>query len=245
MRFTCFRRGSLAGAVALTSFPCCLIIAAALGQEPTFDAASIKVVELKSHPIFGNRGGPGTGDPGRIHLCCVGMFSLLMRAYDVEIDRIIGPDWIMENMGPNLYEVDATMSPTTVKAQFQQMMQELLRERFHLKIHREERVFPGYELVIAPGGAKLKEALPDPNASPDDFPPKTDPRGRILMPPGPHMFTSLGWRVISVQAQQMPIGALVKVLGRMINQSLGENPNDFASPKARVIDRTGLTGTYD
>jgi uncharacterized protein (TIGR03435 family) len=43
----------------------------------------------------------------------------------------------------------------------------------------------------------------------------------------------------------MPIGALTKVMGRMINQSLGENPNDFASPKARVIDRTGLTGTYN
>jgi uncharacterized protein (TIGR03435 family) len=34
-------------------------------------------------------------------------------------------------------------------------------------------------------------------------------------------------------------------MGRMINQSLGEDPNDYASPKARVIDQTGLTGTYD
>ena len=88
----------------------CLVTAGALGQEPSFDAASVKVVELKSHPVFGNRGGPGTSDPARIHLCCVGMFSLLMRAYDVEIDRIIGPAWIMENMGPNLYQIDATMA---------------------------------------------------------------------------------------------------------------------------------------
>jgi uncharacterized protein (TIGR03435 family) len=204
----------------------CLTAVMTLGQLPRFDAASIKVVKLASHPIFGNRGGPGTSDPGRIHLCCVGMFSLLMRAYDVELDQIVGPDWIMENMGPNLYEVDATMPPDTTSAQYQLMMQQLLQERFHLQTHRETRNFPGYELRIADGGPKLKEAMPDPNAE-------------------PQMLTSLGWGVIIVQVRQKPIGDLVKVLGRMINQSLGENPNDFLSPKARVLDRTGLTGTYD
>src|SRR5580704_3367365 len=77
----------------------CLSIAPSLGQ-PTFDVASVKSVNIASHPVFGNKGGPGTADPARIHLCCVGMYSLLMRAYDVEIDQIIGPAWIMENMGP-------------------------------------------------------------------------------------------------------------------------------------------------
>lgn len=59
------------------------------------------------------------------------------------------------------------------------------------------------------------------------------------------MFTSLGRGVIIVQAQEKPISELVKGLGRLIAQSLGENPNDFGSPKPRVIDRTGLTGEYD
>jgi uncharacterized protein (TIGR03435 family) len=211
---------------AATLFLGCLTAPMTPGQQPTFDAVSIKVVKLANHPVFGNTGGPGTNDPGRIHLCCVGMFSLLMRAYDVELDQIVGPSWIMENMGPNLYQVDATMPPGTTKARYQLMMQQLLRERFHLEIHRETRNFPGYELVLAEGGPKLKESRPDPDAPPD-------------------MITSLGWGVIIVQAHQKPIADLVKVMGRMINQSLGENPNDFASPKARVLDRTGLTGTYD
>src|SRR5580704_2576109 len=110
----------------------CLLAAVSSGQRPTFDVASVKTVKLASHPVFGNRGGPGTSDPNRIHLCCVGMFSLLMRAYDVEIDQIIGPSWIMENIGPNLYEIDATMPPDTRKARYQLMMQHLLQERFHL-----------------------------------------------------------------------------------------------------------------
>ena len=127
------------------------------------------------------------------------------------------------------------------------MMQQLLRERFHLEIHREKRNFPGYELAIAEGGPKLKESMPDPAAAAPDTSqlPKRNAEGMFLLPPGPQMFTSLGWGVIIVQAQQKPIGDLVKVMGRMINQSLGENPNDLASPKARVLDRTSLTGTYD
>src|ERR1700744_1695751 len=100
---------------------CFLATAQAWGQQSAFDAVSVKAVNLSSHPTFGNSGGPGTADPGRIHLCCVGMFSLLMRAYDVQIDQIAGPSWIMDNMGPNLYQVDATMPGGTTKAQFQSM----------------------------------------------------------------------------------------------------------------------------
>jgi uncharacterized protein (TIGR03435 family) len=223
-------------------------VAVSSGQEPAFEVASVKPVNLASHPVFGNRGGPGTADPGRIHFCCVGMFSLLMRAYDVEIDQIIGPSWIMENMGPNLYQIDATMSPATTKTQFQLMLQNLLAERFRLEIHREARNFPSYELVVAKDGPKLKGSATDPNTAVADTapqPPKRRADGTVILPPGPQMLTSLGHGMIRVQAQQKPIGDLVKGMGRLIAQSLGENMNDFASRKPRVIDKTGLSGTYD
>ena len=223
---------------------CCLTVAMAMGQQPSFDAASVKAVNLAAHPVFGNRGGPGSSDPGRTHLCCVGMFSLLMRAYDVELDQISGPAWIMDNAGPNLYEIDATFPPATTKVQYQQMMQRLLAERFHLQVHRERRNYPGYELVAGAGGVKLKETKPDPNA-PTEAVEKRDAAGKLLLQPGPQMLTTYGWGVVTVQVQQKPLSELVKVLGRMINQSQGENPNDYLSPKARVLDRTGLRGTYD
>jgi uncharacterized protein (TIGR03435 family) len=225
----------------------CLTTMMAVGQGPAFEAASVKVVKLADHPAFGSRGGPGTNDPGRIHLCCVGMFSLLMTAFDVELDRILGPSWIMENMGPNLYQVDAVLPTGTTKSQYALMMQRLLRERFHLEIHRETRSFPGYELTIDNGGAKLKESKPDAGAPVLDGQPlpKRNADGTFKLPPGPRMMTSLGWGAIIVQLQQKPLGDFVKVMGRMINQSMGENPNDFASPKARVVDRTDLAGTYD
>jgi uncharacterized protein (TIGR03435 family) len=217
-----------------------------LAQEPSFDAASVRVVRLASHPVFGNHGGPGTKDPTRVHLCCVGMFSLLMTAYDAGLDQIFGPSWIMDNMGPNLYEVDATMPAGTTEAQYRLMMQQLLKDRFGLAVHREKRNFPGYELVIAEGGPKLRASQADPDfVAPDSSPLPERRKDGAILPPGPQLLTSLGWGVIIVQAQQQAIHEVVKGMGRMINQSFGENPNDFASAKARVIDRTGLTGVYD
>src|SRR5277367_126520 len=185
----------------------CLTAAMSWGQQSNFDVASVKVVKLGSHPVFANAGGPGTSDPGRVHLCCVGMFSLLMRGYDVELDQIVGPSWIMENMGPDLYQIDATMPANTTRAQFQLMMRSLMEERFHLEVHVEKRNFPGYELVVAEGGPKLKESVRDPNV---DVPatslhPKRTADGSLALPPGPQMFTSLGRGEIVVQAQEKPI----------------------------------------
>jgi uncharacterized protein (TIGR03435 family) len=208
----------------------CITVGVSLGQPPTFDAVSVKAVNLASHPAFGNSGGPGTTDPGRIHFCCVGMFSLLMRAYGVEIDRIAGPSWMMENMGPNLYQVDATLPAGTTKAQFQVMMQNLLAERFHLQIHYETRSFPGYDLVVAKDGPKLKVTASHPDGP---------------LPPGPQLVTSLGRGMVRVQAQEKSIADLLLGMGRLIEQSLGADPTDFSSPKPRVIDKTGLTGKYD
>jgi uncharacterized protein (TIGR03435 family) len=54
------------------------------------------------------------------------------------------------------YTISATFPPDTTLAQFQLMLQNLLAERFHLALHHETRASPGYDLVILPGGTKLK-----------------------------------------------------------------------------------------
>ena len=44
--------------------------------------------------------------------------------------------------GKRSTDIDATMPPGTTKEQFQEMLQNLLVERFHLEFHRERRNFP-------------------------------------------------------------------------------------------------------
>ena len=102
----------------------------------------------------------------------------------------------------------------------------LLEERFHLEAHREKRNFPGYELVVADGLPKLRESRPDPNFVDSDSPqmPMRNADGALALPPGPRMFTSLGRGMVIVQTQEKPISDLVRVLGRLIAQSLGEDP---------------------
>lgn len=137
--------------------------------------------------------------------------------------------------------VDAT------KTELQFMMRNLLLDRFHLAVHREKRNFPGYELIVTEEGPKLKESAPNTDAAfPDTSQmPKRTADGTLALPPGPQMFTSLGRGMVIVQAQEKPIGDLVKGMGRLIAQSLGEDQNDFASRKPRVVDKTGLTLKYD
>ena len=45
----------------------------------------------------------------------------------------------------------------------QVMMQGLLAERFKLKVHQEVKDLPGYALVIAPGGPKMRRVESDHN----------------------------------------------------------------------------------
>jgi uncharacterized protein (TIGR03435 family) len=65
------------------------------------------------------------------------MSGMLTRAFGVRADQIQGCP-----AGQTLYDIDATMPPGTTKEQFQEMLQNLLVERFHLEFHRERRNFP-------------------------------------------------------------------------------------------------------
>jgi len=225
---------------------------ACLAQELAFDAASVKLAD-PAHPSAGNSGGPGTSDPGRIHRGMLPMIALLTEAYDIQIDRVAGPAWISDFSGQNRYMIDATIPPETTKAQFQAMLQNLLVQRFQLAVHRETRNFPGYDLVVAKDGPKLKESVPSEPPPADVTPafallqkPAFDKDGSIVLPPGPRMMSMTGPGVHRLKAQQQPISVLVRDLSDAIPEALGADlMAEPGTPRARVADKTGLTGKYD
>jgi uncharacterized protein (TIGR03435 family) len=185
-----------------------------------FEVAAVKAVRPSDNTIsFGRYGGPGASDPGRFHWAKATMGGLLREAYGLRWEELIGPIWFDDPQGPNLYLVDAKMPPSTTVEQFRLMMQNLLKERFHLAIHHEIRNFPGYDLVVSPGGAKLK------------------PRGTLPKDP----ITLLGGEVARYEGRGESMTQLAERMGVMIAASLGTE--DAARP--RVRDKTGLTGTFD
>jgi uncharacterized protein (TIGR03435 family) len=79
--------------------------------------------------------------------------ELIRRAYGVTADQVAGPDWISTEH----YAVIAKWPEGATQADIPGMLQSLLKERFHLVVHHEERSVSVYSLVAAPGGSKLKE----------------------------------------------------------------------------------------
>jgi uncharacterized protein (TIGR03435 family) len=118
----------------------------------TFKAPSSKLVG-----ISGNR-----YDEGYLTLT-----DLIMRAYDVFPFQVTGvPPW--GGQGGDDYAVDAIApgNPTPGIDEFRLMLQALLADRFHMKVHRENKEFSVYDLVVAKGGPKIREARAEDTTKP-------------------------------------------------------------------------------
>jgi uncharacterized protein (TIGR03435 family) len=119
---------------------------AAAGEQPQFEAASVKRLECG---MIHNSLGPATvilkGDPLRV---------ILTEAFELKTYQIVGPSWLDEDC----FELVAKAPGGAAIAQIPAMLQALLVERFKLAAHKEDRPRPVYALVVDKGGPKFKEA---------------------------------------------------------------------------------------
>jgi uncharacterized protein (TIGR03435 family) len=228
-----------AGLLALTVWT----VSAQTGEaSPAFDVASVKAAA----PMVGNRlmvrmqGGPGSPDPGQINYTNVSLKNLLMVGYNVKGYQLSGPGWLDSER----YDIVAKIPKGATKEQFQLMMQNLLAERFKLKLHRESKELPIYALVVAKNGLKMKESPKEDPAATDGpggpsasgagpGPIKMRKDGMPQMPPGGRggmMMMANGGRM-RLQASRQPVGQICEMLG-----------NQLGRP---VVDQTGLTANYD
>jgi uncharacterized protein (TIGR03435 family) len=128
-----------------------LFSAAACAQHaeplPSFEVASIRLSTDKSGVTFGP---PGTGT---YTIRGVMLYGLVEQAYDVPYQQISG----IEKLGSARYDVTAKAEPGVLltPANLAPRMQRLLAERFKLAVHKENKIFDGYALVVAKGGPKL------------------------------------------------------------------------------------------
>jgi uncharacterized protein (TIGR03435 family) len=203
--------------------------------SPTFEVASIKPgppPDVRGMMVR-TTGGPGTKDPERYNAENVSLQNLVMNAYDVKPYQITAPEWINNAR----FNVTAKVAAGATKEQFRQMLQNLLAERFGMKVHWETKEMPIYELVVAKGGPKLKDGEPEKPADPDQprpAPPQftTGKDGFPVLPPGDQAMTIM---IASGKAARRARRETMEQTASQLSFQLGRH----------VVDATGLKGKYD
>jgi uncharacterized protein (TIGR03435 family) len=163
---------------------------------------------------------------------------LIGRAYDVQAYQVTSPDWFNSEH----FDITAKIPDGATKEQFSSMLQNLLADRFQVKLHREIKELPIYALVVGKGGPKMKPSEEPPlmadgpkEAGPGDGPPpmpKRGPDGFPELPKGrPGAFIMAMNGRFRMQATQETMSSLTDMLGSQLGRP--------------VRDETGLKGKYD
>ena len=242
-----------------------VLAVAAHAADPslTFEVATVKAspppntVDGKRIIRAGPQGGPGTSDPGQISFSFVNMKNLLMTAFGVKAYQISGPAWL----DTERYDIVAKIPPGATKDDVKIMLQNLLKERFQLAVHRETKEMAVFELVVAKDGPKLKESADqsDPEAAPrPGTPGEGGPSAEAPPPPGPpdpskikmgkdgmpEIPAALRRPGVMMMAMMSPTGARMKLDGNRatISQLIDTLANQSDRP---ILDKTGLTARYD
>jgi len=96
----------------------------------------------------------------------ISLLNLIREAYGIRDSKLVigGPSWIDSERFDLEAKFNAAEIPDAKNLTYRQradMLRSLLADRFRLRVHREAREFPVYNLVIARNGPKLQETKPE------------------------------------------------------------------------------------
>jgi len=215
-----------------------------------FEVASIKPAAPMGQGRFfmGGRGGPGSGDPGRVEYTNMTVQMLITAAYGVKSYQVVGAP--PSGMDSPRFDLTAKVPEGSSKDDVKVMLQNLLADRFKLTIHRETKEMPMYALTVGKNGPKMKvsevpEKPPEPPKGPDGavaLPPPPPPRPPKMGGDGcPDIPESMKGRQMNMMMMS-PNGACMVVAGQNMEGFASQLSNQFDKP---VIDMTELKGRFD
>ena len=200
-----------------------------------FEVASVRRVEI---PTTANgrvlapnvTGGVGTPDPHRITYRGIWLATLIAEAFGVRSDQITG-------LGPvnnERYDIVANIPEGATKEQFNVMLGNLLRDRFHLRFHMDSKPIPVYALRLAKNGPKFKETArrADDTTVPSAGIRAADAQGCPAVSPN---YQGLVGRPTPGQVCWVGQDVPLANFARLIEQPAGRP----------IADETGLMGRYD
>ncbi|HVY91087.1 MAG TPA: TIGR03435 family protein [Bryobacteraceae bacterium] len=207
----------------------CVLFAQTQEDPRGFEVASVRIASPGSGRMnVVMRGGPGSSDPGHFYVENSTLLSIIMMAYEAPSFRVSGPSWLSIDR----FNITANVPADITRKQFLVMLQNLLAERFRLRVHEEEQLAPAFGLVVDKGGLRMKEATSAPVASGAPESPGFDKDGIAIAPAGQKgLWVNFGG-------------------GRFVIQGHQEGPSDLAEAlrdclDQPVMDETGLTARYD
>jgi uncharacterized protein (TIGR03435 family) len=208
-------------------------IGIAISPPKSFEVASIKPVTTRG---ITNR---ITVEGGRLNAPIATAAGLVRWAYRPPAPgpafyneyQIVGaPDWFDRDR----FAVEAkaeTGSRVVTTEEIQEMLRSLLEDRFRLKVHRETRELPMYDLVLAKGGLKMK-------LSEDQTPPDPAPRGRRGTAAGPVRGRT------DIKVAEAGNVFSVTMAGTAVSMPVFINTLQEGMDRP-IVDKTGIEGLYD
>jgi uncharacterized protein (TIGR03435 family) len=192
-----------------------LMSSAGLAQIEDAAAFDIASAKLSEHQVGPDYNNQLVFSPAGLSARNATLRRLVSEAYGVQLRQVIGPNWLDQNE----YDIEARAGHSVAREELDRMLRTLLAQRFDLKQHGETREMRVYELVVDRAGPKIQTMN-------DGGTPKNG--GGLRFRGEMHQFADF----LSVQ----------------LSIPVSDNPSQPAiagGPMVAVIDKTGLTGTYD
>jgi uncharacterized protein (TIGR03435 family) len=209
------------------------LTSSAIGAQSTPPSAlAFEVASVKPSPPGATFTRPGSPDPGGRWLSLNATLEMILQRAYPEYSRpgliVGGPGWLKERR----FDIDARATGNPSREQYQQMVRQLLADRFALKVRTESRPIDVYALVIARAdgrlGPRLKPASVECVAAVE--------ARRAQVKPG-----------IGLDSMMTPCGTAREGPGRV---SGARQISSFLASlqiwmDRRIVDRTGLDGLYE
>lgn len=218
---------------ALLVFPCgpCLHAQAPIVEEPnytptmTFDVATIRPAQPPDANFHVTVSSPPHSS--RFEATNLPIKALLQIAYGFDAPVVGAPDWVATTFYTIQARSDeaadarlARLTDNEARLEKRNAIRVLLAERLGLKTHLETRIASIYNLVVDKGGVKMQPVPPPPDNGETPLPlPPSDVKTRG---------SQHGLEFVGSNASMR---AITGVLSAMV--------------EAPVVDKTGLTGTYN
>lgn len=206
--------------------------AAAFGQgaapRPEFEVASIK-----PSPPAAPGGHVDVGlhvDGAQVRCTWFSLADYIGMAYEVRHYQITGPSWLASER----FDIAAKV-PSGEREHIRLMLQALLSDRFHMKMHREKKELPVYALTVGKTGPKLKESPVDAAARAAAEPPGEANVGATGGPGGVSVNmgggSSFSFANNQFEAKKVTMASFADTLARFMDRP--------------VVDLTDLKAAYD